>query len=249
MTMVTANDRLIARLRADLADAGLLAVESTPLWPDEFNNPDAESACKFVFQHVKTAEETTGEALAVPEKPYLIDIAREWHACRGLGTSLHIVKSRRMIVSWFIGALELHLAGCRKHGVVIAAKQFEGQAGGRHFVWRAKFMYDELRKSNLAWRLPEAKSTGSSVARELDAVMLANGSSFVASNSEPGKFRGSGASIVRLEELSAMPYVSALLGQAKTVTIGKPGDVGGFVCSVSNAAYNDEWLDLIERSS
>lgn len=216
-----------------------------PLWPAEYASADPETACRFIFGHIKTLEETSGQATAIPDKSYLRQGAEEWYKAVETGKPLHILKSRRLIFSWFIGALELHYAGCKTAKFGICAKHYEGAAGAKSFVWRAFYMYDYLRRANPEWELPAASTFGNPDRSQLDSLVLSNGSSFEPINSDGGAVRGAGFAAVRAEELSSYDYVAEVFGQLRTVVQGPPGTVGGAVVSVSNASPNEEYLKLV----
>lgn len=223
---------------------GFHVTDGASLWGNEYVELSADAACDFIFHHVRSLEEVTQQALLIPDKPYMRDLASEWFECYNNGVPLHVVKSRRLIISWFIGAIEVYVAGVRPTSVVISARHFEGLAGAQHFVWRAKYLYDSCRAR---FNARKSASAGSRTSKELSLLVLPNGSTFSPTNSDPEQFRGGGASIVRLEELSSLPYAAPLMGQARAVTQGKPGTVSGFICSVSNPAYNEDYLDMIEK--
>lgn len=232
----------------EVAEArGLIAPTLRPLWPEEYTELCAESACRFIFEKVRTVEEVSLRPLSIPRKPYLEQIAEQWHECRETARTFHLCKSRRMIVSWFIGALEIHALGCMPMKGVITAKHYEGAGGARQFVWRAKAMYENLRQENLAWRLPNIETKGGQ-GDELDSIRFANGSSLICMNSNPEGFRGSGMSFVRVEEWSGMPYPGALVAQASLIVQGPAGGRDGFVCTVSNAGDHPEFLEAIQRN-
>lgn len=231
----------------ELEERGAVAVEARPLWPDKYADPNAETACRFIFDEVRTVEEVALQPLAVPRKDYLEQLAYQWHECRETSRTLHLCKSRRLIVSWFVGALELHAMGCAPMKGAVTAKHFEGPGGARQFVWRAKAMYDNLRHSHLDWRMDPAQTKGGT-SDELDSIRFPNGSNLICMNNDPEGFRGSGMGFVRVEEWSGMPYPGALLGQAVLVVQGPPDGKNGFVCTVSNAADQEEFLEAIRRS-
>lgn len=223
----------------------MLADSRQSLWPDQYASPDPETACNFIFDHVHTLEETSGQAMSMPRKSYLETLAKEWHGAVENGKPLHVLKSRRLVVSWFIGALELHYAGCKTAKFGICARHYEGAAGAKSFVWRAHYMYDYLRRANPSWALPAATTFGNPDRSQLDSLVLANRSSFEPINSDGGAVRGAGFAAVRAEELSSYDYVAEVFGQLKTVVQGPPGTIGGAVVSVSNASPNEEYLQLV----
>lgn len=214
------------------------------LWPAEYASIDAETACRFIFDCVSTSEETSGMAMPLPDKQYLRGLAQAWHDCLARGTALHIVKSRRLVVSWFVGALELHLMGAKKTNMLAGAEKYEGANGAKSFIWRAAFMYKHLQQAFPNWKLPPSIEAGKYEKKELEKFILPNGSLLQAVNSETGSFQGGGTSVVRLEELSKYHNVNSVVAQSRFVTQGPAGGSGGMVCSISNASYNPEWKEL-----
>jgi hypothetical protein len=181
----------------------------------------------------------------MPDKEYLRLIVDEWHECRRTGTPLHIVKSRRLVVSWAMGAIQLHEAGLKRGRYLIAAEVFEGNNGSCAFVHRQKYLYDQLRARHGAWKLEPCVATGGKGAAQSQEVVLPNGSMFIAGNSDPSKFQGSGAGHVLLEEASQYGEVERMLSQAGINTQGPPGEVGGLVVTISNATAQPEFLELM----
>ena len=218
---------------------GLISCEAASLWPSEYCDCSAEAACEFIFGNLETWDDAARADRRFPDKSYLREVALEWHSCRAVGRPLHILKSRRMLVSWFCSALELHLAG------LVGARKYEGPNGARQFVWRVGYLYDRLRVLRPDWALPEAKKYGSWAAGELDRLVLANGSVFEAINSEGESFRGAGATVARVEELSQFAHVASLWGQALTVVQGSAGSVGGYAYSISNASADEGYRGLV----
>jgi hypothetical protein len=75
-------------------------------------------------------------------------------------------------------------------------------------------------------------------------LAFANGSIIEPLNSNGESFRGSGYTRVKLEELSAYMYIGTVFSQAKAVTAGPPGSVGGHIVVVCNASTKDEWQGM-----
>lgn len=218
------------------------------LWPAPYDEATAEAAFNFITGHVWTFDESGGVDRQMPTKDYLLELSREWYKCMETGTPFHIVKSRRLVVSWWLAALELHHAGIQRSKTGIIAKTFEGPGGSKQFVWRTWYLYDQLRRRNPEWELPQAQSFGNPSRSELDKLVLENGSSFEPINSDGGTVRGSGFTKVRAEELSSYQYVAETWGQAKIICQGSPGQPNGFPYSVNNASPNQEFLDLIDAA-
>lgn len=240
-------------LEAQAEKLGILPKKSAPLWPAEYCTIDADTAYRFVTECVRTYDENDPSSFElIPALPYVRTVCEEWVKCYLEGRPLHIVKSRRLVVSWLIGALELWIAGIRGGTYAITAEAYETANGACGFVWRRKFMYDQLRSrfngldGAANWSLPECKGIGGEGSDQNKMVELANGAIFKAVNSSSGTFQGAGATYVLLEELSQYRFVNGIVAQAATVVEGKGGAVPGLVASISNAAPSPEWLDLIK---
>lgn len=215
------------------------------LWPAPYNEATAESCYRFLTECIWTYDDTIKKDRRVPELDYLKMLCEEWHECRKAGRTMHIIKSRRLIVSWAMGAIELHEAGIERAVYMIAAESFEGENGSCAFVHRQKYLYDQLKGRNPDWGLQPCEATGGKGAFESKEVVLPNGSRFVAGNSDPGKFQGGGKSYIRLEELSQYQHVGAIRAQAGINTQGSADNVGGMVASVSNATAHPEFLEVM----
>ena len=215
------------------------------LWSDDFKL-NAKDACRFIFTKIKTQEETTGMELAIEPKAYLRRLARRWFRCKRRGKTLFIHKSRRLIVSWFVRALELYAAGFTSAGFGIAAKHYAGMNGASSFVYRVYFMYDYLRRTYPEWNLDAPTHYGRLNAKELDVFGLPNGAKFYALNSDSEGVRGGGVSYIALEELSSYAEVDAVLGQAKMITQPPGGMTPGMVCCISNASENAQYKAQIK---
>lgn len=246
-TKLTPNQR--AKLEAIALERGLLANKTDSLWPAPYNELSAESAYRFLTECVETEEESTGQAMRLPEKQYIRDYCQEWHECRREGRPMVCVKSRRLVVTWVSTALEVHTGGIAPGRILVGGRTYEGNNGSRAFVRRHAFIYRRLRIQFPGWKLKPAVESGNFLAGELNKVILPNGCAIEAVNSQGESFRGGGASVVRLEELSQWPNAAIAWSQAAIVVQGPPGQPGGFAYAVNNAAPNDEFLRIIERSA
>lgn len=218
-----------------------------PLWPAPYDEDNAECALRFVYDCVETFEETSGQPLRIPHKDYIDWVVNEWHAAKLAGQPLVFEKSRRLVMSWLCGALELHTLGCRTGVCQISANGYEGPNGSRQFVYRTFYLYQGVQRLKPEWRLATADARGSIAEKELDSLRLANGSMFFAVNAQGSSFRGSGTTIARAEELSQYQYVDTVWGQMLTVTAGPPGSVGGFAYAINNASPNEQWKRIKQR--
>jgi len=243
------DEQLLKEIEQELARRGLTP-DGKPraLLPAEFkDNP--EDAFRFITTYVKTLEETSRERMSIPAHDYLYELTKEWYACRGTragrGKVGHCIKSRRLIVSWYVGALELYACLIKPLTFAIGAEVFEGINGSRQFVYRAFVMYDGLRKDYPEWKLPEAVTIGSKSDNELDTFALPHGSRIIAANAQEGKFQGAGVYGVRFEELSHKPNAKKLVAQSQILTQGPGGKQVGFTFTISNAYLNDNYLEMV----
>lgn len=244
-----------AQLEAVARKGGLLLAEyNKPLWPAPYNEATPESCYRFLVECIWTFDEATGKDTPMPDKDYLRLIVDEWYDCRKTGRQLHFIKSRRLVVTWALRAIELHEAGLARGRYVIAAEVFEGNNGACGFVFRIKYLYDQLRArytskeaKEYGWNLKEATATGGRGSSQAQEVVLPNGSTFIAGNSDPSKFQGSGAGYICLEEASQYAELEPMLSQASINTQGAAtGGPGGMVVSVNNATDNPTFLDVME---
>lgn len=233
-------------LHAEAMKRGLIPFESSALWPREYASTDAETACKFIFGHVYTYDEASGTDQPIEESDYLREVASDWYAGVTTGDPYHFVKSRRMIVSWFCGALELHYAGCKRAKVGISAAAFQGAGGSEGYVWRAAFMYRQLRARNPAWKLPAPTVESLSAKEAMELFAIANGSQFLPLNSDPDKVQGAGCTITRAEELATYRQPARTWSQFRAINQGRPGEKGGFTYSIANVSESDEYAELIQ---
>jgi hypothetical protein len=236
-------------LRLDKADAVALDAAQAvwrapgrvwPLWPAPLNESTPEAAWQFV-QELRTWNEAEGAVQPFPEKPYLRELACEWVNCRHQGRPLIVEKCRRMVVSWLFRALELHAMGLGRTDLQIAGIDYE--AAAKH-VWRLRHLYEDLRSRRPEWNLPASHSLKAKGERQLEQFDLANGSLCTMLNQESSSIQGEGVSIVCLEELSRYRYPASMWAQARIVTKGSPGSLGGFVVAVCNAYPNEEWTRI-----
>ncbi len=237
--MATALEKLFA----DAKDKAKKSSNNLPFWKPEFREDTPEAAWAFCLQ-TSTWDEATAQKRKMPDHDYLKEIVYEWHYTRAIGKPLFIEKSRRLVVSWLLCALDVWDAGLRKCNIVQGGKDFEKASD---FVWRCFYIYDELRKDYPHWRLQEAKTWGNPLSQHLDGLAFPNGSIVTPLNSDGESFRGSGYTRVKLEELSSYRYVEQVVSQAKAVTQGPPGQIGGHLVGVCNAAPNPEWKKLKKR--
>jgi len=226
-------------------------VESSPgresfcLWPEEFSCLSAESAYKFV-QLCRTWDEAGQMVRPFPDKEYLRELAREWVLCRLEGRPLIIEKSRRLVVSWFLRALELYDLGLRRGNGLITHTKRDDAAG---HVWRIWFLYDDLRRRYPAWKLRECRSWGNEVSQTLDKLVLPNQSSVSQYFEKPSGLQGSGFSWVTLEELAIYGQPAGMYDQASRLVQSAPGMVNGLITVVTNVEFSDGYEMVIAGAS
>lgn len=209
------------------------------LWPEPYKADTPESAWEFC-KLCKTWDEPEGKIKLIPDLDYLKRIVVLWHKSKQTGKTLIIEKSRRQVVTWLLCALDVWDAGRRRCNIVEGGKTFNKASD---YVWRCWLIYTHLREDHRDWNLPEPEKWGNEKSQHLDKIGL-NGSIIEPLNSDGESFRGSGYTRVKLEELSSYLYPETVLAQAKTVTMGQAGTVGGHVVAVCNASYKKAWQDL-----
>jgi hypothetical protein len=227
---------------------GLIPRVEKSLWLPEYQTIDAETCYRFIVENIRTFEQASGRDLPIPDKDYLKRLCEEWFRAYEDGEPIHIVKSRRLIVSWFCSAIELFVAGNRRGRFCIAARTYEGLNGSQQFVYRVWYLYDQLCRHNPHWGLKALTKddyTGNPSKEYLSKVVFPNGSTFEAINANEGSFQGGGVTCARIEELSQFDNVPQIWGQALFVTQGIPGEKGGMAYSISNASANADYLELI----
>jgi len=97
----------------------------------------------FIGDAVLTLDQISGQTKPFPQHDYLRLVVREWQA----SPLLAIAKSRRMILTWLLVAVNYWLARYRPGSKIgfFARKQGEKETeGSNELVWRAKFIHDHL---------------------------------------------------------------------------------------------------------
>lgn len=212
-------------------------------WPAPYDKPEA--GWGFVLDNLQTWNEAEQDQQPFPDKQYLADYAHEWIECRRLGRTLITEKCRRMVISWLARGLELHAMGLRKTDCVLAGEDLEAAAA---HVWRLQFLYDGLRRrkeqeKDSEWDLPPCHTLAYK-GPLLSSFALPNASSTRYQNGQAVGLQGAGTSIITLEEFSTYRYATKMLAQAKIITQGSPGSVGGFVNVILNASANPGWQSV-----
>lgn len=234
--MPTDISKLFDKLKTDAGKA----TRTGCLWPKEYQTDSWECAWEFV-KICETWDEATSLITPIPDHDYLKNITREWWETRRDGIPLVIEKSRRLVVSWLLCALDVWEMGMRRCNLVQTGVDYSKASD---FVWRCYFIYDGLRKKFPRWKLAELSTWGNPMSQHLDRLAAPNESIIDPLNSSSESFRGSGYSRVKLEELSTYPYVSEILAQARLVTQARPGEQRGHVVLVCNASASEEWQEV-----
>lgn len=212
------------------------------LWPAPFNEDTLESAMAFVWE-LRTDNEAEKEVQHFPKGlDYFERLGFEWFKAKAEGSVVHILKARRMVVSWFFRGLELHQMGLKREQSVLAGEKY--LQGARH-VWRYEFLYEDLQRTHLSWKLPDHKHLQFQGDKALSRFSLPNGSSCTAINGEGSNIQGDGYARVTFEEFSLYPHAQTMLGQAKIVTQGSPTHKGGFIVTIANPEISFQYNQII----
>lgn len=228
---------------------------SRPLWPLPYCQDSPEAAYRFLTECVRTRIEKTGEARAIPDKEYIRWVVHEWWGCKKTGRHLIIWKSRRLVLSWIMRALDVWDIGITPGDVMMGARVYEGKGGAKEFVWRCWYIYDQLAQSFPNWNLKEPLTEGNVLKGEIDKLVLPNGGVVIAVNSERDSFKGGGARRAVTEELGDYRQVNEIWSQAMFVTQGPTsedgmptGEIGGHAVAISNTSPNTEFKNLKQKA-
>ena len=219
-----------------------------PLWPMPYGEDSWEAAYRFVTEVVQTRLETTGQAVPIPKKEYVRFLVWNWWMAKSGGEPFIVFKSRRLIISWIMCALDVWDVGIEPGDILDGGREYEGKGGAKDFVWRSWFIYDDIQKRFPAWGLPNAITEGNTAKQGLDKLVFPNGAMFIAVNSDRDSFQGGGAKRAKCEELSLYARVKAVWGQANIVCQGPPGEKGGHAVAIANASANREWIAIKEKA-
>ncbi|MCH8274815.1 MAG: hypothetical protein IH851_08495 [Armatimonadetes bacterium] len=222
------------------------------LWPPPYNKPTLESRIRFVTECCKTWDPTPGVpddgVTLIPDKPFIRTLCWFWHNQRMAGEQGIIRKSRRMIVSNTICALELHDAGLQRSEYHIGCQDYEDSA---EMIWRPSHMYEWIQRDHPEWNLPDAKKWRGGGPHLLNKYQLPNGSLFLPlTGTDPDTFRQTGATGVRIEEGAFFARLGECLSNARLMCQGRPGTIGGLVMLVSTVnGANETWKKLTKVST
>ncbi len=212
------------------------------LWPAPYDQDNLEAAMAFVREN-RTWNESEREVQPMPDDlDYFWILGQDWFRAKEQGKVLHVLKARRMVVSWFFRILELHQMGLKREDSVIGGEKFLPAC--KH-VWRLEFLYEDLRRRHPGWRLEESKHLQFQGDRALQRFALPNQSSCTAINGESTGVQGEGYSRITFEEFSLYPHAEAMLGQAKVIAQPSPDKVGGFIVTIANPEQNYEYWQII----
>ena len=224
------------------------SLQSQGIWPAPYDQDTPESLIRFLRECCWTYNESDKVTELIPDLPFIPWLAEHWWKARAEGSELLIQKSRRLVVSWTLTGCELWLMGLRPAVGVVTGLNYKKAA---EFIWRHDFMARELmkRRPEFTRLKPTARDGGfgrggNFAAYQTEECILPNGSMVSMLNQEGQSFQGSGYAWARMEEFCLYDHPGYMRGQAKIVTEGKAGSIGGFVVSVSNASPNEEWREI-----
>lgn len=214
------------------------SVES--LWPEEYSSYDGKTCFRFVTEVCYTLDETfmPARVALIPPLDYIKVVCYQAVECRKRGVTQAIIKSRRMVLSWLIAAIDLWEAGLGGYGnYIVASRNLEMSA---ELLWRTFFMYNRIALMHPKWELERLEEKVHCIrhkgAKSFRQVQLPNGSLFIAlSGEEPDQFRQFAARRVRCEEIGTWPYPGYAYSNAAHMIQGSPGSVGGNITIVSTA--------------
>lgn len=221
----------------------------TILLPATIRARSADAAKEFVFDHAWGWDDSAAVVRKIPAHPYLEDIIDEWWATMETGQPLVIEKSRRLVVSWLLCALDVWDGITRQCNMVQGGIDYDKAS---EFVWRCYFVYQSAKNGvdgqpGTLPMLPPLVKWGNPLAQRLDKLAFLNGTLIEPLNSDGESFRGSGYTRVKLEELSAYRYPSQVWSQAMAVTMGVPGQKRGHIVAPCNARAHPEWQEIKAR--
>lgn len=208
------------------------------LWPEEYCD-GFDGLVKFLTDVVWTFDESEAIAKKLPmEKSYMVDaIARPWYETMETGRPFLCIKSRRMVASWTLRAMELWDAGRRRTTQILCHKTYSEAA---EHVWRYYFIYENIRKNNPSWRLPfrgrNHGAIGSLQQQQVSAFALTNGSLLKEANSDADNLQGVGVTRITFEELFKYKDPLGLFAQGKTICEGSATSKGGHLVAVTNSS-------------
>ena len=189
---------------------------------------------KFMTTCCYTYDETNIDApvALIPPKPYLPHLVHLWETKR----LLCLPKSRRMIMSWSLRALELHLAMFEPFSAIYLASNKQDKSDA--MLGRHKFLYDNL-PGDLIFRKPEMVIHRGRTGLPTRIDFPEMDSKIVAVSSDPDELRQEGATLVVLEELATWDHPREAWPAILPVIQG-----GGRIVIVSSAIPNSFFQDI-----
>ena len=176
-------------------DASILTTDADSLqaarW-QKFPYDYVTSAC-YTRDEIKAGGKAEEVVRLIPPLPHIHVFCRLWQTEKLFVT----VKSRRLLLSWLCSALELWLCSftVEAHMAVIALDQ----QGSEEFLGRIVWLYNHLPPK---CPRPELRMWMGLNGNPKKLLFLETGSTVEALPSSPDKIRGSGLSLVRLEEVA-----------------------------------------------
>lgn len=243
-------EQLHDRLQKKVQEVRTGVHSGQPLWHPKYCPHDGDSISDIVFraydflvEKVHTLDEVPGvPGGGITLIPYLAQVyiaTDRWVRALLGGYPLFIEKSRRMVVSWTLAALELWLGGWRRSHIYVAAQDFADSA---KMLYRTQFMYEQLRLRNPEWKLGNERTWEYRGSRQLSGVLLPNGSMFESlTGHDPNSFRQEGATVVRLEEAAFFPNFEDIMANARRMGQGRAGSPPGLIVVVSTPSDLPSW--------
>lgn len=156
----------------------------------------------------------------IPKKEYLAYVVRKW----GEEDRLALPKSRRMLMTWVLTALELRLCLYFPVTIHIYAQK---QTAADGFVARHKFIYEHLPASLPKPQMKEWKGVEGDPSKLL---FVQTGAEIEAFPGNPDAVRGEGCSVARLEEFAFWQWpehswkaiLPTVMGGGKLVVVSTP---------------------------
>jgi hypothetical protein len=250
--MIRSRDSWEVPVEREKSSRGLILDGSACLWPPPYDEDTPGAGFKFLTECCWTDNDADQTVELIPAKPYIEVLVREWHGCLSRRQDLVLEKSRRMIASWVFRGLELWQAGLKRGNWLLCDQDYAQSA--KH-VWRYHWLLAQMRNRHPEMRGLRHEPRGSLRARQLDMVVLPNGSTLSNANQDAGDLQGEGKTAIVLEEFSRYRDPARFWAQAHFLTQGKAGKTtgpegsgvgaprsqGGWVCAICNASPNDDY--------
>lgn len=154
-----------------------------------------------------------------PDKPHIYAMVRAWEKKRRLA----LVKSRRMMATWTMLALDLHLAMTAQYAKIFVIS--DDQMKSDQLLARMKFIYDHLPREFLK---PGIKTHSGQHGDPTRLDFTETGSVVLALPEDPDKIRQEGASLLHVEEFQVWQWpetsyramLPTIQGGGKIVIVG-----------------------------